>query len=357
MKTNLFKTTCIACLSLTFFAGIFSACDSDDSDTDTTVDSTELTSVIDSCETLLDAATTDDYPEASITTFETTLSTAITAAASTSITQTAVDNLVVQLRAAKTTFLAAAYGAISSDDLMFGLSFDEGTGTQLTTTGNYSWTAVLTEGPSEIFGTATNLPSFITGKVGDAMYFSNGSHLEISDYVASALRATQMSISVWLKPDSTRDGNYIMSYNYWESWKLQLQSANKPYFTVQTSAGYVDVDNESDYSVPNNEWTHLVISLDIPNGLLDMYVNGELTKEWTSTTQPNLTGTVNTYDTVLPFLIGACTTYDEAETWDWTWTQTPAGWNSFIGSMDELKVYSVALTAGQVAKLYSDENE
>jgi hypothetical protein len=355
MKKDFLKSAFIACLSLAVCANVFMACETDETTT-VAADTTALTALITECQTLLDSATTTDYPQASITAFQSTLDIVNSAILKTSITQTAVDNLVVQLTAAETTFLAAAYGAISSDALIFGLSFDEGTGTQLITSGD-SLTALLKAGPSEIFGTATNLPSFVTGKVGKAMYFSNGSHLEISDYSASKLLSKTLSIAVWVKPDSTRSGNYILSYNYWESWKFQLQSANKPYFTVQTSAGYVDVDNESDFSVPNGSWTHLVISLDITNGLLDMYVNGVNTKEWTVTTQPNLTGTVNTYATTLPLLIGACTTYAEAETWSWTWAHTPDGWNSFIGSMDELKVYNIALSAGQVAKLYKDENK
>ena len=45
-------------------------------------------------------------------------------------------------------------------------------------------------------------------------------------------------------------------------------------------------------------------------------------------------------------------------TWtSWVWARTPANWDGFIGAMDELKVYNIALTDGQVAKLYKDENK
>jgi hypothetical protein len=356
MKTNLLKNAFIACVSIAFIAAVFTAC-SKSNDSVTTADQTKLTALVDSCTTLLSSTTVaTDYPAASITAFQTVLTNAKTAALVTTITQTAVDNLVINLRAAKTTFLAAAYGAIPSSALLFGLSFDEGTGTQLTTTGTYNWTAVLAKGPSEIFGTATNLPSFVTGKVGKAMYFSNGSHLEISNYIASALQGTKLSISVWVNPDSTRAGNYIISYNYWNSWKLNLQTANKPFFTVATTAGITDADDQLDLSAPNKTWTHLVVSLDLSAGTLSFYVNGVNKMTWTAETQPLLTGTISSYATVLPLMIGACTTYTEANAWTWTWAHTPANWDSFIGSMDELKVYNVALTDGQVAKLYKDEN-
>ena len=356
MKTNLFKTAFIACVSLALFAGVFSACKTTEP---TAADTTKLTALIDSCQTLADAATTTDYKQTDIDAFKATLATAKTAIANTSITQTAVDNLVVQLRAAKATFLGAAYGAIPTTALLMGMSFDETvTSNQFTTEGK-PWTAVLTKGPSEIFGTATNLPTFKAGKKGNAIYFNNGSHLEISNYTAADLLGKQLSISVWVKPDSTRAGNYIMSYNYWNSWKFQLQEQNKPFFTVHTNAdGWVDADNQADFSAPNNAWTHLVVTLNMDTKVLTFYVNGASTMVWDATTKPGLTGTgAWVYKNTLPLMIGACTTYAEANA-EWTdWAKTPANWDGFVGSMDELKVYNVALTDGQVAKLYKDENK
>ena len=356
MKTNLFKTAFIACVSLALFAGVFSSCKTTEP---VTADTAKLTALIDSCQTLADAATTTDYKQADIDAFKTTLATAKTAIANKSITQTAVDNLVVQLRAAKDTFLAAAYGAIPKSALLMGMTFDETvTGGQFTTEGK-PWTAVLKTGPSQIF-TTTNLPSFVTGKIGKAIYFSKGSHLEISDYAANDLLGKELSISVWVKLDSTKGGNYVISYNYWKTWKLQIQEQNKPYFTVATvsTAGIVDADNQRDNSVLNNTWTHVAISMSLTTGKLSFYINGENTMEWTKETQEGLTGTVKPYTNILPLIIGGCTTYAEAvAAFDWTGWNTPATWDGFVGSMDELKVYNVALTDGQVAKLYKDENK
>ena len=163
---------------------------------------------------------------------------------------------------------------------------------------------------------------------------------------------------LFVKPDLTRPGNYIISYNYWNSWKFQLQEQNKPFFTVHTNEdGWVDADNESDFSAPNETWTHLVVTLDLTAKKLVFYVNGALTKEWDNTTKPGLTGNAPwEYKNTLPLLIGACTTYAEADAeWNWDWGRTPEGWDGFYGAIDELKVYNIALTDGQVAKLYKDE--
>lgn len=357
MKTNLFKTAFIACVSLALFAGVFSSCKTTEPEK---ADTTVLTAVIDSCQTLADAATTTDYKQSDIDAFKATLATAKTAVANTAITQTAVDNLVVQLRAAKATFLASAFSAIPPSALLIGMTFDEAVASNQFTTAGKGLIAKLTAGPSQIFGTATNLPSFKAGKKGNAIYFNNGSHLEISNYTANDFLGKFLSISVWVKPDSTRAGNYIMSYNYWNSWKFQLQEQNKPFFTVHTNAdGWVDADNQMDFSAPNNAWTHLVVTLNMETKVLTFYVNGASTMEWNATTKPGLTGTGPwVYKNTLPLMVGACTTYAEAiAEWNWDWAKTPKNWDGFVGSMDELKVYNIALTGGQVAKLYQNENK
>lgn len=354
MKKNLFRNAIYAFISIFVLSTVLTSCDPEEVEP---ADTTALSVLIDSCQTLVDGASTDDYPQEAITAFSNVLTTAKSALTNTSISQSAVDNLVVQLREARTTFLAAAYDAIPASALLMGLSFDEGSGTQLTAEGK-GWTAVLNRGPVEIFGTATNLPSFVDGKSGKAMYFNNGSHLQVSNYAASDLRGSQLSVAVWVKPDSTRAGNYILSYNYWNSWKFQLQEQNKPFFTIHTNAdGWVDADNQADFSAPNQAWTHLVVTLNMNTKVLTFYVNGVSTMEWNAESKPGLTGTgAWEYKNTLPLMIGACTTYAEAKAeWNWSWSETPAAWDGFVGSMDELKLYNVALTEGQVAKLYNEE--
>lgn len=343
-----FKFMILAAFAAVSFA--FASCDKEDSK-ESKADLTELTAVVDSCQNVLKSATTADYPQAAITAFESTVNAAAKALAG-NLNQTAADNMVVQLRAAAKTFAAAAYDAIPEKALTFALSFDEGKGESLKTTGSYNWTAKFEKGPSEIFGTDTQIPQFVDGKVGKALYFDKGAHLEISDFAANMLEGSKLSIAVWVKPAETRAGNYIISYNYWNSWKLNLQTENKPFFTVATEKGVVDMDNETVQSVPNDAWTHVAVTMDLTAGEISFYINGELTKTWTKENKSDaLTGTVKAYANSLPLMIGACTTFAEASTWTWAWDKTPENWNFFHGTLDELQVYNVALTAGQVAKL------
>jgi hypothetical protein len=360
MKKNFLKNACIACVSLLLLIAAFSGCSSSNSPT-VVADQTKLTALIDSCNTISAAATSTAYPAAAITAFQTTLASVKTAAASKSITQTAVDNLVISLRAAEVTFLAANFSAVPASAIIFGLTFDEGAGTQLTTSGTNAWTALLTAGPSQLFGTNTGLPTFVTGHKGMAMHFTAGSHLEINNYTASTLLGSQLSISVWVKTDSVRANNYIISYNDWYTWKFQTENNGKPFFTVNTTVGGTDADNQVVNSVPNLTWTHLVVSMDLVAKKLDFYVNGVNTMEWTNVTKPNFSGTVAPYTAVsaakLPLLIGAAFTYAEANAvWpaSWGWNTIP-NWGYFTGSLDELKVYNVALTDGQVSLIYNNE--
>ena len=101
MKTNLFKNAFIACVSIALFAVVMSGCSKSDTPA-TKADQTKLTALVDSCTTLLASSTVStDYPAAAITAFQTVLTNTKTAAANSAITQSAVDNLVVNLRAEK----------------------------------------------------------------------------------------------------------------------------------------------------------------------------------------------------------------------------------------------------------------
>lgn len=362
MKKNYLKNLFFGLFTVLLLAGTFVACsDSDDDPSDPIkAELAELNEAIKSSQALLDAPTVDeDYPANAISDFKKVVDAGKAVQANDKATQAQVDAIVVQLNKAKESFLAAAYGAIPDSALLMGLTFDEEVNDNKIVTAGKGWVAELAKGPSEIFNADTGFPTFVTGKIGKAIRFEKGSHLEVNDYSSADLLSSQLSVATWVKPDSTRAGNYIISYNYWNSFKFQLQEQNKPFFTIHTNEdGWVDADNEHEMSAPNNEWTHLVVTLNLNTKKIAFYVDGALTKEWDDTTKEGLKGTgAYEYETLLPLMIGACTTYAEADAeWDWEWSRTPDGWDHFVGLMDEFKLYNIALDEGQVAKLFRDEN-
>ncbi len=354
---NLTRTLFVFVMTMSIFALPLTSCGDDDDDKKTNpADKTELNALIEDCDALLATATTDEYPQSAIDAFQQAVNTAKAAATSTALTQTQVDNIVVNLTNAMTQFEKQAFSYIPDEALIIGLSFDEANAAELTTNGAHALKAVLTAGPSEIFGSDTSKPTYVEGVKGKAIHFTKGSHLEIANYTSDFLSNT-MSIAVWVKPEATRGGNYIASLNFWNNWKFQVQEQNKPFFTVATTAGITDADNEAPNSAPNGEWTHLVVTLDLSKKELSFYVNGEWTKTWTSTTKDKLTGTMApAFTNTIPFLIGAGNTYAGAlEYYDWQGWNTPETWDYFIGSMDEFKIYNIALESGQISNLYNTE--
>lgn len=348
------------CLAVAFITPVFTSCskDSDEETVKNNADVTELKAELAECKTLLAEATTDNYKQESIDAFKSVID-LVEAAVAKDPTQTVVNNLLTQLREAKSTFKQSAFDAIPEDKLLLSWDFNK-EGTTLASTGKLAWNAVLKSGPVEIFGTDTNVPQFVEGIDGKALSFDKGAHLEVADYTPSSLLSKELSISVWVKPSKTTAGNYILSLNYWNTFKLNLQEENKPFFTFASDQGTADCDNEMPQSVPNDKWSHVVVVLSYTTHTLDFYVNGELTKSWDATGKPALAG--NSWASwtpvgggQLPFMIGGCTTYAEASSWEW-FNPSPEAWDCFHGSIDQLKIYNIALKQGQVSKLYSDEN-
>ncbi len=352
---NLLKNFFVLMTMVSICALPLTSCGDDDEKT-TPADKTELNALITDCEDLLASATTAEYPQEAITAFTNAVNLAKVAAAAPNLTQQEVNNVVANLNNAKTIFEKQAYSYIPEENLVIGLSFDEANNTELTTTGLHALKANLVAGPSEIFGTDTSKPTYVDGVQGKAIHFAKGSHLEITNYTSDFLNNT-MSVAVWVKPEVTRGGNYIASLNFWNNWKFQVQENNKPFFTVATTVGITDADNETPNSAPNNAWTHLVVTLDLSKKELSFYVNGVLTKTWNNTTKGNLSGSIAApFTNTIPFLIGAGNTYAGAlQYYDWQGWNTPETWDYFIGSMDEFKLYNIALDAGQISNLYNTE--
>lgn len=346
---------------------VFTACDDKGGD-ETSADKTALEAEIAECQDLLDNATTSDYPETAITEFEEIINTVKEAAAG-DITQTVANNLLAQLQAAKDSFLSQAYGFIPEENLLLSFDFETEDNPQVST-GTLAYEAAFATGPESIFGSDATNPTFVEGvNGGKAISFANGSHLEIAKWSQNELLKNEVSISVWVNPTAMVPGNYIFGVNYWNTLKMNVQNEGKPFLTIHTegNAGEnpslgADCDNEIPQSVVTDKWTHLVVTVSLTNDEMNFYVDGELTKTWDESGKPALAGTSwSTYTTAdgdqLPITIGTTTTNDEAMTWDWL-EATATYWNEnvgFNGAIDNLKIYDIALTAGQVSGLYSSE--
>lgn len=340
-KIKIFAMLAAALLSI---AG-FMSCTKDEEKADTTA----LEALLVEAKGLLANATAELYPQDAINTFRTTVNAVDASLKKGGLSQATVTNLMAQLQAAIDTFKASAYGAINPANLTMEVTFDAASSGSFKTTGAHTWDVVPAGGPAEVFGAdASAAPTYVAGKVGKAAHFTKGSHFKVTGFDPASLEGKQLSISVWVNPDKVYANNYIISYNYWESWKFQVQDGSKPFLTL-FGDNCVDMDNETDNSAPANTWTHLAVSVDLTAKTVDFYVNGQLTKAWTD----KVSGTIQHVDNG-SLLIGACFTIQTALTFDW-FTPSVDGWGCFYGKLDELKVYNIALSAGQVAAIYAAE--
>ncbi len=177
-------------------------------------------------------------------------------------------------------------------------------------------------------------PSLVNGKIGQALSFnsreSDGHFLRVK--AAQSLRATDaMSIEVWINPSSDeslyqriveRGGaenytGYDLEFNASSTRRIARFNLWK--------GSPVGVDSTSE--IPLNVWTHIVASYEkIGNAYaLKMYINGVLERE---------VNDVNMEESAGDLFIGQ--------------SGARGGSEFFFGSLDEIKIYSRALSAGEV---------
>jgi len=350
---NLMKLYTLLLMVLVSSALTFTSCNDDEDIVEG--DKTELNALIAEADAMSAAATTEDYPQTAITQFNTTLQNIKTAAAE-KLTQAEIDNLEIQLIEAMATFDSQAYGYIDESlYLNAGWHFDEGSGTTATAFSPVKHVATFFKGNTVILGNEAMNPSWVEGlNGGKAIYYNKGAHLEVP-YTTSFLPAN-ITISVWIKPEELYEHNYVVSQNYWQGYKLQTQGGGKPFFTYKKVDGnIIDADNETDNSIKAGQWNHVVVSVNGTTKELKFYVDGTLTKTWTETDKGigPLTQTLASPDPQ-PFIIGGVATDAELAANFMAWT-TADNLGYFKGIIDELKIYNIALSDGQVSKLYNDE--
>ena len=204
-------------------------------------------------------------------------------------------------------------------------------------------------------GTATDLVASysLNGNGKDATQFANNATLDaaattvanrhgwggnaLSGHATAdnsvALQSDFTTISFWVKPNSfpATGEVFLMSNGGWqERWKASLPGHGKPVFTTHAGgACCVDLDSGTPLSI--GAWTQVVMVHDGAKNII--YFNGAKVNETTST------GALD--KTKHPFGIG----YDPIDNGGF-----------FDGSLDDVQVYSRALSAVEIAALYAAQN-
>jgi hypothetical protein len=319
-----------------------------DDDNSTPVNKTVLADSIAAVEALLAGATEGTAPGNYVAGSKATLQATIDAVQaiydSPTSTQANIDAAVVNLHNAMDTFRDSVIVPIAESNLIAYWAFDEGTGTSVADASPNGLNGTFKSGYSTIPGVG-QLPAWSTDRYGDAnkaLQLDKGAHIEVP--YNSVLFPTEISISLWTKVDHVFENNYILSQNWWEGYKLQYQSANKVFFTYKNAeAAYADRDwavNGQDTTA----WHHVVVTL--KEGEMDFYADGELVKSWT-----DVTGGLNAPPNPVAFTIGQEFPNERPGIAP---ADDPAQWGAgyFRGSLDDIAIYNVALSASQVKGIF-----
>ncbi len=206
-----------------------------------------------------------------------------------------------------------------SDGLVAYWNFDEGQGSVAKdTTANVNDAALI------------NGPVWGEGKLGGGISFDGiNDYLKILD--SPSLKITgDLTISVWIKPESLGTRQHIVSKFYSGEYNLGFISETPPYpMRYIQGSGSSYIPGQIINSISSNEWQHIALVRTMSNKNVKGYRNGNFETGWTYTVDPPLT-TNNV-------AIGARS--DGAE--------------PFKGSIDEVRIYNRALNDDEIASLAS----
>ena len=202
-------------------------------------------------------------------------------------------------------------------------SFNEGVGTNL---GDFSG--------NRNDGTLVNTPTWVTGKFSKALSFVAASSQYVTVPDSSSLQVnTDMTVSAWVNFSSLGTDRVIIGqYDYPNSdrsWALYYQNSGAKITFKTSQDGSVAAEKSFSFSTIN-QWVHITVVYS--GGTATLYLNGA--------SQGSGAVSASLKDSAGPILIGASGNN----------TTRVAYMN---GSIDDVRLYNRALTAGEIAALYN----
>lgn len=235
-----------------------------------------------------------------------------------------------------------------------------------------------------------------SGAAGQAGDFNGSSTIVEIPNAHMYMTHNNLTLSVWIKANSTKDGHFVLGLAGWKGFHLEIAT---DWSWIKFANQYAVADGLTDSEdnwfpgtgqtnmdtgwqgwtyhenvLPHgggvgtkyfkDKWAHVVCTYDAATKLATMYINGEKVKQHDFNLWPvddpkkettgvvfdgNLTGGGN--ELALGFIQGS---ENRIITEDWA-DPADIGSNHFKGLMDDLRIFKVALTAEEVSKLYSDE--
>ncbi len=332
----------------------FPACSDDDDDDDIVVDKTELATLIQEAEGLIENTTEGtaegQYQYGSQAALQEVIDLAKAVYDDENATQTEVDNVVIALDQAIQDYEAAKVVPIAPEALVGHWTFNEGEGTQVMDFSGNNFNGEFKTGHSH-WGEGS--PQWATDRYGNenqALYFNEGANVEIP--FSTQLNPQEISISLWMKPDDLAEpwaNNYMVSLNRWNGYKLQLQDSPKVFFTIKALHEGDPVWHDRDNVSPEinlGEWYHVAVTY--KDGEMGFYLDGTQVHLW-----DNTPGTAIALDEPINLTIGQDLPTDVYTTDEGDFFVNWGGY--FQGVLDDIRIYNTALSASQVESIYDLE--
>ncbi len=396
MKTKTVKVF-LSVLMVMLIAWAFSSCSKSDA-VPTPTNYLTLDQAIVAAQTLLSTTSEGIVPgsyqkgsqatlQAAITTAQAVLTAGLTTGAT--LTQTQEAAATAQLTVAITNYQAAVIVAITG--LVGQWTFDELTSASVGTTvkdysgsnnngtlmaGHAYWST--SDGFTSACGFAppasypadpVNVPTITTDRYGKqhALHFLAGANVDIP--YSTSLNPQSITVTLWAKEDSLIqtgtyqwiNNQYMIAMSRWNGWKFNMQNSPRAFFTANlTNSGKTGSDDRDDNVTLNGitqNWIHYAATF--TNGTMVLYVNGVSTVTWSTAndigTMTLLNGAAGTATAPQDLVIGQdlpTAAYTTGNTSDPNYLNYGG---FYTGALDDIRVYSTALTAAQVLSIYNLE--
>jgi prepilin-type N-terminal cleavage/methylation domain-containing protein len=226
------------------------------------------------------------------------------------------------------------YHALGAD-IVGNWNFDEGSGTIALDSSGYNHHGTIIGGATYTTDTPQKAAGQGQGKY--ALSFDGANdYVNIDDSNSLDINENQMSISAWIKP-TAGDYRTIVSKGYDSAdggYALRITRDSEPiraFFQVYNASGVIGSAGTYN-NISNGSWYYLIGTYN--GSQVCLYVNGKL-----DGTCGSLTGNVKT--NALPLSFGRMSTGGAITQY-------------YPGLIDEVRIYSRALSAAEIQKLYAD---
>ncbi len=267
-------------------------------------------------------------------------------------TQTEADNTVIGLQDAIDVYLAGVVEPIDPTTLAAHWKFDEGTGTSVADFSGNGFDGSFKTGHTDFGGGTALWGTDRYGNANSALAVSDGAWVEVP-YNAALNPSSAITVSLWVNP--TVLGGRFMGLQSWIGYKFEVPDHGKPFFTVATDPDNdVFINEDASVAINAGEWVHIAVTYG--GGEMVFYIDGDVAR-----TVTGLTGNmapVSGHNLAIGVETSrfADTDANYGDTGHADYHVIPTGWASiYNGSLDELRIYDVALTSPQVKSIYDDE--